>query len=320
MERKNCLSCNTNSNGNNLRFNNSSECFKEEKLKIIDLFKKPVNLLLTAIYTIATYYLQKLDTVYIFPIIYLILFYSALVIGYKITKNKTNFFLWREPQIRHIIKAFCALIFMIYGVLLFTKLISPHIGTGILGLTFCLINFFMLTNNIVKRLAEHNFNRHSSADLTYLYKHQKRFFLYFFKRILFEIRGYKEQHTIILEELSTSITDKIESNNLLIQDITSALRENPNQECPYKDINKKEIDLKQLGIKPEDIENSQGKTVSANELKQILEKFKPDFNSEQLLRRLREENIIKPYKSKLSSKSSGKYYLSSVIEYIKSED
>ena len=98
----------------------------------------------------------------------------------------------------------------------------------------------------------------NESNLTYLYKKQKTLFLYFFKRILFEIEDYKEQHKIMLDELAASITNKVESNNLLIQDITSVLKEKPNQECPYKDINKKEIDLTQLGIKAKDIENSQG--------------------------------------------------------------
>ena len=73
-----------------------------------------------------------------------------------------------------------------------------------------------------------------------------------------------------------------------------------------------------LGSEPTEIKYLQGKTISAKEVKRILKKLKPDSNPEQLLRQLREKDLINPYKSKYSSKLSGKYYLSSILDYLKS--
>jgi len=128
--------------------------------------------------------------------------------------------------------------------------------------------------------------------------------LYFFKRILFEIQECKGQQKLIFEEIAASIKE---------------IKKDFYLECQYKKTKGKEFDLKQFGIKPEDIDNNQGKTISANHVKRILKQLNPDCTPEQLLRQLREKIIIKPFKSKFSSKFSGKYYLASIIDYIKSQ-
>ena len=220
MRKKSCSPWNSDANGKDSTFNKSSEFVKVEisdscneyrkkssifYLRIIGLLKKPSNLLAILTYAIATIFFQQTQDIYLFPLIYLFLFYSALVIGYKITNNKINFFLWNEPSARQVIKMFCIVIFMIYGVLLFTKLISPHIGTAILGLTFCLVIYFMLSNNIINRLSEHSTkHEHIRKDLANLYKQHKKFLLYFFKRVLFEINNQKERNKIMLEELGNT--------------------------------------------------------------------------------------------------------------------
>lgn len=58
--------------------------------------------------------------------------------------------------------------------------------------------------------------------------------------------------------------------------------------------------------------------VPASVVLNVLKIVSPECTPEHLIRKLRSDGIIRPYKSKYSSKFSGKYYTNSVVEYINS--
>ena len=58
--------------------------------------------------------------------------------------------------------------------------------------------------------------------------------------------------------------------------------------------------------------------VPASVVLDVLKVVSPECTPEHLIRKLRDDGVIRPYKSKYSSKFSGKYYTNSVVEYINS--
>ena len=248
------------------------------------------------LYVLIAAHIRRMHHICIYHLIQILIIYLMLICGHKIGITKFIARISNGSKILLTVKIICCLCFTVYLVLIITRDGTPSGSTDVLESIFTLASYFVGVETVLKRNGINNppsinVNREQENELFQLGNHDKDLLLNSSNQILTTVKN-----------LPNAIEHKIRKSFGV-----------KNQHI----LEHRNKMLKQSGIDVEKLYNP-NELIPASEVISILKILSPEKKSDQLLRKLRINGSIKPYKSKLSSKNSGKYHIYSFMKYIKS--